>query len=79
MVHFKRSNSAETPRLYRCLLVGKAGAVESVEEISAQSDEEALKQGRMLLSGSRYAGFELWAGGRRLYSETRASLMTVAE
>ncbi len=73
MVHFKTFNPAETPQLYRCLLVGRAGTVESIEEIAANSDEEALNLGRMMfLIRPQRAGFELWVGGRRLCSETRS-------
>jgi hypothetical protein len=57
---------------YRCILLGRTGEVDAIEEIAESSNYGALEQARtMFRHRPQHTAFELWWGGTRIHCETR--------
>jgi len=59
--------------LYRCFFLSADNRICAVAEIDSDDDEAALAQARELFAAqSEYPGFELWAGGRYVLTQSAA-------
>lgn len=55
---------------YRCYLLDGLGAIRSVEEIGAKSDDDAILLARSAFARRpQFRGFELWQRSRRVHYE----------
>ncbi len=55
---------------YRCYFLSASNAIKDVAEFGSASDDDALAHAQSLLKGqTRYCGFELWEGSRRIHCE----------